>query len=256
MRRPLVIGNWKLNGSTHMLKEITTSLRNALKMVEGCSVAIAPPVMYLDQARRALTGSEIALGAQNVDIKLSGAFTGDISADMLKDIGAKYIIIGHSDRRIYHKENDEAIAKKFSVVQSVGLIPVLCIGETKRENEDGKTKEVCARQLDAILNTLGTIAIKNSVIAYEPLWAIGTGKSATPLQAQSVHKFIRDYIAQYDANITSKLIIQYGGSVNDKNAAALFAQPDIDGALVGSASLKADLFSAIVTAAAKAKKVI
>lgn len=253
MRCPLVIGNWKLHGSTHMVKELTTRLRNVLSNVAGCNVAIVPPVMYLDQARSALAGSHIALGAQNVDINLSGAFTGDISANMLKDIGAKYIIIGHSERRIYHTEKDAAIAQKFAVLKSVGLIPVLCIGETKRENEEVKTKEVCARQLDAILNPLGVIAMQNSVIAYEPLWAIGTGQSATPLQAQEVHKFIRDHISQYDAHIASELIIQYGGSVNDKNAEALFSQPDIDGALVGGASLKANIFAAIVTAAAKAK---
>lgn len=250
MRHLLVMGNWKLNGSTHMVSELIASLRNALSRVDGCGVAIAPPVMYLDQARHALAGSRIALGAQNVDINLSGAFTGEISANMLKDAGAQYIIIGHSERRIYHKETDGAIAEKFAVLKEAGLIPVLCIGET----EAGKTEEVCARQIDAVLKTLGAQAMKGAVIAYEPVWAIGTGKSATPAQAQAVHKFIRDHIAKHDTAIAAEVIIQYGGSVNDKNAAELFAQPDIDGALVGGASLKADAFAEIVKAAAAAKK--
>ncbi|GAB2926047.1 triose-phosphate isomerase [Hafnia psychrotolerans] len=254
MRHPLVMGNWKLNGSTHMVNELIAALRTELSTVEGCGVAIAPPEVYLSQAKHALAGSRIALGAQNVDTNLSGAFTGEISADMLKDIGAKYIIIGHSERRTYHKESDEFIAKKFGVLKTAGLIPVLCIGETDAENEAGKTEAVCAKQLDAVLNTLGAEAFKGVVVAYEPVWAIGTGKSATPAQAQAVHKFIRDHIAKKDAEIAQQVIIQYGGSVNDKNAAELFAQPDIDGALVGGASLKADAFAAIVKAAAEAKK--
>lgn len=253
MRHPLVMGNWKLNGSKTMVNELIAGLRNQLSSVEGCGVAIAPPVMYLDLAKHAASGSHIVPGAQNVDVNLSGAFTGEVSADMLKDIGAKYIIIGHSERRTYHKESDELIAKKFEVLKAAGLIPVLCIGETEAENEAGKTEEVCARQLDAVLKTQGAEAFNGVVIAYEPVWAIGTGKSATPAQAQTVHKFIRDHIAKQDANVAAQVIIQYGGSVNDKNAAELFAQPDIDGALVGGASLKADAFAAIVKAAATAK---
>ncbi|HGM6666684.1 TPA: triose-phosphate isomerase [Serratia marcescens] len=254
MRHPLVMGNWKLNGSTHMVNELIAGLRSELSSVDGCGVAIAPPVMYLDQAKHALAGSRIALGAQNVDVNLSGAFTGEVSANMLKDVGAQYIIIGHSERRTYHKESDEVIAEKFAVLKEAGLIPVLCIGETEAENAAGKTEEVCARQIDAVLKTLGAPAMKGTVIAYEPVWAIGTGKSATPAQAQAVHKFIRDHIAKHDAAIAAEIIIQYGGSVNDKNAAELFSQPDIDGALVGGASLKADAFAVIVKAAAAAKK--
>lgn len=254
MRHPLVMGNWKLNGSIHMVNELIAGLRKELSSVDGCNVAIAPPVMYLDPAKRALGGSRIALGAQDVDVNLSGAFTGEISAAMLKDVGAQYIIIGHSERRTYHHETDQAIAEKFAVLKAAGLTPVLCIGETEAENEAGKTEEVCARQIDAVLKTQGAEAFKDSVIAYEPVWAIGTGKSATPAQAQAVHKFIRDHIAQQNATVAAELIIQYGGSVNDKNAAELFAQPDIDGALVGGASLKADAFAVIVKAAAAAKK--
>lgn len=253
MRRPLVMGNWKLNGSRNMVNSLIAGLRQELSTVDGCDVAIAPPAMYLDMAKHQIAGSHIQLGAQNVDVNLSGAFTGEISAEMLKDIGAKYIIIGHSERRTYHKESDEFIAKKFAVLKEAGLIPVLCIGETEAENEAGQTEAVCAKQLDAVLNTLGAAAFENTVIAYEPVWAIGTGKSATPAQAQAVHKFIRGHIAKHDAAIAEKVIIQYGGSVNDSNAAELFTQPDIDGALVGGASLKADAFAVIVKAAAKAK---
>ncbi|UZD16126.1 triose-phosphate isomerase [Gallibacterium anatis] len=252
-RRPLVMGNWKLNGSKAFTKELINGLKAELAGVEGCDVAIAPPVMYLAEAEAALAGSKIALGSQNVDLKQSGAFTGDISATMLKDFSAKYIIIGHSERRAYHHESDEFIAQKFAVLKEQGLVPVLCIGESEAENEAGKTEEVCARQIDAVLNTLGAEAFLGAVIAYEPIWAIGTGKSATPAQAQAVHAFIRSHIAKKDAKVAEQVILQYGGSVNDGNAAELFAMPDIDGALVGGASLKAPAFATIVKAAAKAK---
>ncbi|MGX8940977.1 triose-phosphate isomerase [Symbiopectobacterium sp. Eva_TO] len=254
MRHPLVMGNWKLNGSTHMVIELIAGLRKELSTVTGCNVAIAPPELYLDQANHQLAGGGIALGAQNVDVNLSGAYTGETSATMLKDIGAKYIIIGHSERRTYHKESDAFIAKKFGVLKEAGLIPVLCIGETEAENEAGETEAVVARQLDAVLSTLGATAFNDAVIAYEPVWAIGTGKSATPAQAQAVHKFIRDHIAKQDKAVADQVIIQYGGSVNAANAAELFTQPDIDGALVGGASLKADAFAVIVKAAAEAKR--
>ena len=255
MRHPLVMGNWKLNGSTHMVNELIAGLRNELSSVDGCGVAIAPPVMYLDQAKHALAGSHIALGAQNVDVNLSGAFTGEVSANMLKDVGAQYIIIGHPSVAPTTKKATKS-SPKFAVLKEAGLIPVLCIGETEAENAAGKTEEVCARQIDAVLKTLGAPAMKGTVIAYEPVWAIGTGKSATPAQAQAVHKFIRDHIAKHDAAVAAEIIIQYGGSVNDKNAAELFSQPDIDGALVGGASLKADAFAVIVKAAAAAKSLI
>ncbi|WP_439239488.1 triose-phosphate isomerase [Lonepinella sp. BR2919] len=253
VRKPLVMGNWKLNGSKAFTKELIEGLKKELQGVTGCGVAIAPPVMYLAEAEAALAGSEIALGSQNVDINVQGAFTGDISTAMLKDFGAKYIIIGHSERRTYHKESDEFIAKKFGVLKEAGLVPVLCIGESEAENEAGKTQEVCTRQIDAVINALGVEAFNGAVIAYEPIWAIGTGKSATPAQAQAVHKFIRDHIAAKSQAVADQVIIQYGGSVNDANAAELFTQPDIDGALVGGASLKAPAFAVIVKAAAVAK---
>lgn len=260
-RRPLVMGNWKLNGDKAFTKALIEDLKRELDGVTGCDVAIAPPVMYLAEAEVALascgcdcnTRKLIALGSQNVDVNLKGAFTGEVSADMLKEFGAKYIIIGHSERRTYHKESDEFIAQKFKVLKDAGLVPVLCIGETEAENEAGQTEAVCARQIDAVINAHGVEAFNGAVIAYEPVWAIGTGKSATPAQAQAVHKFIRDHIAQKSQAVADQVIIQYGGSVNDANAAELFTQPDIDGALVGGASLKAGAFAVIVKAAEKAK---
>ncbi|WP_392559545.1 triose-phosphate isomerase [Orbus mooreae] len=254
MRKTLVMGNWKLNGSKAMALDLVTGLSNQLAGVSGCDVAIAPPVVYLDYVQKLLANSNIILGAQNVDTHLSGAYTGDISAEMLKEVGATHVIIGHSERRTYHKESDKFIAEKFAVLKENNLVPVLCIGETEAENEAGQTEAVCAKQINAVIDLLGVQAFNNAVIAYEPIWAIGTGKSATPAQAQAVHKFIRDHIAKLDANVAKQVVIQYGGSVNDKNAAELFAQPDIDGALVGGASLKADAFAAIVKAAAHAKK--
>ena len=245
-RRPLVMGNWKLNGSKAFTKELIEGLKAELHDVTGCDVAIAPPVMYLGTAEAALSGCGCSCGGK-------GAFTGDISSEMLKDFGAKYIIIGHSERRTYHKESDEFVAKKFGALKEAGLVPVLCIGETEAENEAGKTEEVCARQIDAVINALGVEAFNGAVIAYEPIWAIGTGKSATPAQAQAVHAFIRGHIAAKSQAVADQVIIQYGGSVNDANAAELFTQPDIDGALVGGASLKAPAFAVIVKAAAAAK---
>ncbi|MFC0179560.1 triose-phosphate isomerase [Thorsellia kenyensis] len=254
MRKPLVMGNWKLNGNNQMVKELIEGLKSELATVTDCDVAIAPPSMYLSQAELLIQGSKIALGAQNADVNIQGAFTGETSAAMLKDVGVHYVILGHSERRTYHKESNELIAKKFAVVKAAGMTPVLCIGETEAENEAGQTEAVCQQQLDAVLNALGSDAFNQAVIAYEPVWAIGTGKSATPAQAQAVHQFIRQHIAKHDAKVAEQVIIQYGGSVNADNAAELFTQPDIDGALVGGASLKADAFAVIVKAAEQAYK--
>ncbi|CUX96234.1 Triosephosphate isomerase [Candidatus Gullanella endobia] len=257
MRCPLVIGNWKLNGNKRIVSDLITIMRNELRSIVNCNVAIAPPMIYLALAKSYLEGSQIALGAQNVDIHLSGAYTGEISAEMLKDIGAKYIIIGHSERRTYHKESDEFIVKKFAILKTVDLIPVLCIGENEAENKSGQTEAICAFQIDAILDNLGIKAFENTVIAYEPIWAIGTGKSAEPEQVQKVHKFIRSHIAKYNSAISKQIIIQYGGSVNITNVAEFLVQADIDGVLVGGASLKAEVFAEIVKIAAtvKAKQV-
>ena len=246
MRHPLVMGNWKLNGSRHMVNELVANLRTELAGVSGCAVAIAPPEMYLDLAKRAAEGSHIHLGAQNVDVNLSGAFTGETSAEMLKDIGAQYIIIGHSERRTYHKESDELIAKKFAVLKEQGLTPVLCIGETEAENEAGKTEEVCARQIDAVLKTQGAAAFEGVVIAYEPVWAIGTGKTATSEDANDVIAYIREVVANLYGELANEVRIQYGGSVKPSNVAEIMNQSDIDGALVGGASLEANDYVELV----------
>ncbi|MGL9769124.1 MAG: triose-phosphate isomerase [Sodalis sp. (in: enterobacteria)] len=253
MRHTLVMGNWKLNGNKHMVIDLITALRNELSNVVGCDVVIAPPLTYLDLAKHHLSGSQIMLGAQNVDSHFSGAYTGEVSAEMLKDIGVKYVIIGHSERRTYHNESDEFIVKKFAMLKKAELIPVLCIGENEAEKEAGQTEAVCAHQIDMILNKLGAKAFENTVIAYEPIWAIGSGKFA--ISAMAMHKFIRNHIAKHDTAIAEQVIIQYGGSVNAKNSAELFIQPDIDGALVGGASLISETFAAIVKTAVKAKQV-
>ncbi|CZF84494.1 Triosephosphate isomerase [Grimontia indica] len=255
MRRPLVMGNWKLNGSKAMVADLIKGLDAQLAGVEGVDVAIAPPVMYLDLAEQLLgkAESKILLGSQNVDVNASGAFTGDISPEMLKDFGATHIIIGHSERRDYHAESDEYVAKKFAFLKEHGLVPVLCIGESEAQNEAGETVAVCARQLDAVINTQGVEALNGAVIAYEPIWAIGTGKAATAEDAQRIHAEIRAHIAAKSEEVAKNVVIQYGGSVKPENAEAYFAQPDIDGALVGGAALNAESFAAIAKAAAAAK---
>ncbi|WP_096619209.1 triose-phosphate isomerase [Candidatus Enterovibrio altilux] len=255
MRRPLVMGNWKLNGNKTMVAKLIKNLATGLNGVEGVDVAIAPPVMYLDLAEQLLgkAESKVTLGAQNVDIHLSGAFTGDISLEMLKDFGVTHIIIGHSERREYHKESDEFIAKKFILLKKNGLIPVLCIGESDAQNAANETLAVCARQLDAIINIQDVRVLHGAIIAYEPIWAIGTGKAATAKEAQRIHAAIRAYIAEKSEDVAQNVIIQYGGSVKLENAAAYFAQPDIDGALIGGAALNAESFVSIIKAAADTK---
>lgn len=253
MRRPLVMGNWKLNGSKAMVSDLINSIDANLQGVQGVDVAIAPPLMFIDQVQKQLgqISTKIFAGAQNTDVNANGAFTGDISPVMLKEFGVTHIIIGHSERRQYHGETDEMVAKKFGFLKQHGLIPVFCIGESEAQNAAGETVAVCARQIDAVINSLGAEALDGAVIAYEPIWAIGTGKAATAEDAQRIHASIRAHIASKNADVAKKVIIQYGGSVKPENAAAYFAQPDIDGALVGGASLDAASFAAIVKAAAK-----
>ncbi len=255
MRHPVVMGNWKLNGSKAMVTELLNGLNTALEGVSGVDVAVAPPALYIDLAERLIKegGNKIILGAQNTDVNNSGAFTGDMSPAMFKDFGASHIIIGHSERREYHSESDEFIAQKFAFLKENGLTPVLCIGESETQNEAGETVEVCARQLDAVIKTQGVEALNGAIIAYEPIWAIGTGKAATAEQAQEIHAAIRAHIAQSSEEVAKNVVIQYGGSVKAGNAAELFSMPDIDGALVGGAALDAEGFAAIAKAAAKAK---
>ncbi|PSW04899.1 triose-phosphate isomerase [Photobacterium lipolyticum] len=256
MRHPVVMGNWKLNGSKEMVSNLLKGLNAELEGVTGVDVAVAPPALYIDLAERVIAegGNKIILGAQNTDLNNSGAFTGDMSPAMLKDFGASHIIIGHSERREYHAESDEFVAKKFAFLKENGLTPVLCIGESEAQNEAGETVAVCARQLDAVIKTQGVEALEGAIIAYEPIWAIGTGKAATAEDAQRIHAQIRAHIAEQSEEVAKNVVIQYGGSVKPENAAAYFAQPDIDGALVGGAALDAKGFAAIAKAAAEAKK--
>jgi len=210
---------------------------------------VCPPFVYLWETARLLKSSSIALGAQSVCAEALGAFTGEVSAGMLKDVGCKYVLVGHSERRAIYKEDDALVARKFLAAQSQGLIPVLCVGETLEERERGQTMQVVSRQLAAVLDLAGASALRTAVIAYEPVWAIGTGKNATPAQAQEVHAYIRTAIAGRDAKIAADVRILYGGSVKAANAHELFAMPDVDGGLVGGASLKADEFLKICAAA-------
>ncbi|PPI88706.1 triose-phosphate isomerase [Candidatus Pantoea edessiphila] len=252
MKYPLIIGNWKLNGSNLMVNSLINQLNQKLFNIKNCHIAVAPPILYIDRVSKVISDN-IKICAQNVDISLCGAYTGDVSIEMLKEIGVQYVIVGHSERRNYHKEDDNYISKKYSIIKSFDLIPILCIGENETQNKTGKTKEICKLQLASVLDNQGVQAFENAVIAYEPIWAIGTGRCPTPVQIQSVHKFIRDYIATYDMNIAKKLIIQYGGSINEKNAAEIISKPDIDGLLVGNSSLNASVFSKIVKIAQASK---
>jgi triosephosphate isomerase (TIM) len=212
---------------------------------------VCPPFVYLWEVSRLLREAEIqvALGAQDVCAEGQGAYTGEVSASMLKDVGCAYVIVGHSERRSIYGETDQLVARKFAAAQSKGLTPILCVGEHLSEREAGRTQEVVARQLDAVLELSGAESFARAVIAYEPCWAIGTGRNATPEQAEEVHRFIRDRIAERNAKIAGEARILYGGSVKVGNAAELFAQPDVDGGLIGGASLKADEFLAILAAA-------
>jgi triosephosphate isomerase (TIM) len=210
---------------------------------------VCPPLVYLQDVGRLLRGSAILLGAQNVCADAQGAFTGEVSAAMLKDVGCTYVIVGHSERRLLYRESDQTVARKFVAAQSRGLVPILCVGEQLADREADRTREVVARQLEAVLQLAGAEALASAVLAYEPVWAIGTGRNASPEQAQEVHGFIRAQLAARDAKIAGLTRILYGGSVKAVNAAELFAMPDVDGGLIGGASLKADEFIAILSAA-------
>lgn len=249
MRRPLVAGNWKMNGS----KAASSALLDGiLAGADGAAsdIAVCPPAILIPLAAEKLVGSKVAWGGQNLNTNESGAFTGETSGAMLKDYGCTYVLVGHSERRTLYGEDDALVAQKFGVAQQAGLMPILCIGEVLQERESGNTEAVVARQLDAVLDTHGIGAFENCIIAYEPVWAIGTGKTATPEQAQDVHRFIREKLAALSDGIASDLRILYGGSMNGANANELISQDDIDGGLIGGASLKADEFLKICNAAA------
>lgn len=253
MRRKLVAGNWKMQGR----QESNAALLQALQLHEaewsGVDMWVAPPSVYLLQVAGLLRGSGIGLAAQDVSCANEGARTGEIAAGMLVDCGCKAVIVGHSERRTYGPESDELVAEKFVKAQEAGLEPVLCVGETLSERESGATAAVVQRQLEAVLQRAGVKALAQAVVAYEPVWAIGTGRTATPEQAQDVHALLRARVAREDVVVASALRILYGGSVKAANASDLFAMADIDGALVGGASLDAGEFVAIARAAREAQ---
>jgi triosephosphate isomerase (TIM) len=249
MRQPLVAGNWKMHGSRAENAALVRSLLDLVRPDSGTEVLVCPPGVYLWEVGRLLKDTDIALGAQSVCAEPLGAFTGEVSAAMLKDVGCRYVLVGHSERRQIYGEGDALVARKFMAAQSQGLVPVLCVGETLEEREGDRTAPVVARQLDAVLSVSGVRALATAVVAYEPVWAIGTGRTASPEQAQEVHAMIRGKVAALDATIAASVRILYGGSVKASNARELFAMPDIDGGLVGGASLKADEFAQICAAA-------
>jgi triosephosphate isomerase len=248
MRQTLVAGNWKMNGSLDANQQLLNAVKAGVEAGVNAKVVVCPPAVYLAQAAEMLTGSDISWGGQNLSPEKSGAFTGEISADMLLDLNCQYVIVGHSERRALYGETDDIVADKYAAAQAAGLIPILCVGELLEERESGDTEAVVARQLDAVLAKSGVAALGAGIVAYEPVWAIGTGKTASPQQAQDVHAFIRGRVSEKDAVVAEKLQILYGGSVKPDNADELFAMPDIDGGLIGGASLEAEGFLAICSA--------
>ncbi len=249
MRKPLVAGNWKMNGSRTSAKELVAGVVAGLNQVANAEMALCPPYPFLGEVGSQLAETSIGLGAQNCALEKAGAFTGEVAVSMLADYGCRYVIVGHSERRALYGESDDVVARKFAAVREAGLLPILCVGELLAEREQGITEEVVARQLDAVMDLEGVDALAQAVIAYEPVWAIGTGRTATPQQAQAVHAFIRGRVAARSADIAGKVRILYGGSVKGANAAELFAMADIDGGLIGGASLNATEFLAICAAA-------
>jgi triosephosphate isomerase (TIM) len=250
-RRRMVAGNWKMHGSRAENKALVEALVAAETIDETVDCLVCPPYVYLTDVARLLVGTSILLGAQDVSAETQGAFTGEVSSSMLLDTGCTHVLIGHSERRALNGENDAVVARKFAAALSRGLTPILCVGEQLEQREEGRTEAVLARQLDAIFAVSGIAGFGKAIIAYEPVWAIGTGRTATPQQAQDAHAFIRGRVAAHDASIAAGLRVLYGGSCKAGNAAELFGMPDVDGGLIGGASLKAEEFLAIWSAAAK-----
>lgn len=251
MRNYLVTGNWKMHGNLGANAELLQGVKDGVASGVSSEVAVCVPYPYLAQAQRELEGSAIAWGAQDVSEYAQGAYTGEVSALMLRDFFCGYVIVGHSERRALFGDTDSVVAGKFKAAQSAGLVPILCVGETLAEREAGETQSVVSRQLGAVIDLVGAAALATAVVAYEPVWAIGTGKTASPAQAQEVHAAIRAQVAALDDNVAANLRILYGGSVKAQNAVELFAQEDIDGGLIGGAALIVDDFLAICRAPRK-----
>jgi triosephosphate isomerase len=250
MRGHLVAGNWKMNGSNAANAELVDGIIAGMPQSDAVELLICPPFPYLGAIAAKLSGTGVALGAQNVSQHEAGAYTGETAPSMLIDVGCKYVLVGHSERRAIMGESSEMVAAKFQAAQDAGLIPVLCVGETQAERESKQTEAVVDEQLNAVIEGSGIEALQNAVIAYEPVWAIGTGLTATPEQAQDVHRHIRGVLAGRNQDVADGIRILYGGSVKGDNAAGLFSKPDIDGGLIGGASLKSADFLAIAEAAA------
>ena len=250
-RKLLIAGNWKMNGALAESRQLVAALRAGVGATTKPSMLLCPPYVYIPAVREWLRGSSIGLGAQDLSNRAgAGAFTGEVSGAMLHDVGCTHVIVGHSERRALYGESDAVVATKFKLAQQAGLLPILCVGETLEQREAGQTRPTVERQVTAVLDAAGVAAFGKAVIAYEPVWAIGTGRTATPEQAQEVHALIRTMIAARDATIAAGLTILYGGSVKGANARSLFAMEDIDGGLVGGASLVAAEFLEIFRAAA------
>jgi triosephosphate isomerase len=249
MRRPLIAGNWKLNGSLSSISELISGIREQLSTVKNAELVVCPPYIYLSHVQKLLEGSDIVLGAQDCSDQESGAYTGEVAAAMIKEFGCKYNIIGHSERRHVYGDSNDMVATKFAHVIKNGLTPILCVGETLQEREEGHTEVIIAKQINTVLDLFGIEAFKNAVIAYEPVWAIGTGQVATPAEAQEVHEEIRLTLDAKNKDIAANIRILYGGSMKPENAQELLQQPDIDGGLIGGAALKAEDFIGIAVAA-------
>ena len=248
-RRPLVVGNWKMNGTAREADRLARALVDGRPPDGGADAAVCPPFPHLGVVSGIVAGTEVALGAQDVSRHASGAHTGEVSAGMLHDAGCRFVIVGHSERRAGLGETDDAVCAKFERAREHGLAPIACVGETLAEREAGRAEQVVGRQVDALLANAGAESVGASVVAYEPVWAIGTGRTAAPADAQAMHRAVRDRVAGHSAAAGRSVRILYGGSVNEENAAELFAMPDIDGGLVGGASLDAGRFLAIWRAA-------
>lgn len=251
MRKTVIAGNWKMNNDLKESEKLIVELKNLLQNEKpNCDVIVCPPYTSLSEASKLLKGSQIKLGAQNMHFEENGAFTGEVSASMLKSVGCEYVILGHSERRHIFGESNEMINKKIKKALSAGLKPIFCVGELLEDRENGSTNDVVKKQILKGLAEISADEMKNIIVAYEPVWAIGTGKTASPAQAQEVHEFIRDLIEiTYSLEVANDLVIQYGGSVKPDNAKELISQKDIDGALVGGACLKADSFLGIIKGA-------
>jgi triosephosphate isomerase len=247
MRKTIIAGNWKMNASKVSVKSLIDGILSGMEGVNS-EVLVCVPFPYMSQVESLIEGSNLKLGAQNININSSGAFTGEVSADMIKDFGAKHVIVGHSERRSLYGETSSVVAEKTKAALGAGLSPLLCVGESLEQREAGKTETVVAEQINAVIELVGIESFDSIIIAYEPVWAIGTGMTATPEQAQAVHFFIRNLLGESSENIAQKTPILYGGSMNAGNAVELISCPDIDGGLIGGAALKAEDFLQICKA--------